>query len=282
MDKTVIDNLVVRFSDLGLKLLGALAIFIFGRMVIRFALGLLVQRLEGRKVDHTIVGYARNTVAVALNIALVVILLGVLGIETTSFAAFIAGAGLAVGAAWGGLLSNFAAGAFLVILRPFKAGDQIHSGGVTGKVAEVGLFVTTVVTQDNVRTFIGNSKILASSLRNYNANPLRRVDLGGTVGRFTDVDATMAAIRERLLKLPNVAGDPAPEVQILSFNQTHYHLAIRPYAPNDHYWDVYFGATASLRDLLDSIGPHGAEHELESDDELEGEGSEGADGEEED
>ena len=230
MDKTVIDNLIVRFSDLGLKLLGAAAIWILGRWAIKFGLNVLVHRMESRKVDHTIVAYARNTIAVLLNIVLVVVLMGVMGIETTSFAAFIAGAGLAIGAAWGGLLANFAAGAFLVILRPFKAGDTVCAGGVVGNVAEVGLFVTTINTQDGVRTFVSNSKILSANLKNFSANPARRVELSGMVARSGNVDKTMADIRERLLQVPNVLAEPQPEVTIQAFDDSGLTLAIRPYA----------------------------------------------------
>jgi small conductance mechanosensitive channel len=279
MDKTAIDELVRTGTNLGTKLLGALAVWIIGRWIINFGLRVLVARLERRKVDHTIVGYARNTLAVALNIALVVVLMGVLGIETTSFAAFIAGAGLAIGAAWSGLLSNFAAGAFLVLLRPFKTGDFISAGGVMGTVTEIGLFVTTVNTLDNVRCYVGNSKILAGNLRNFTANPYRRVDLSGTVRHATKVDKTMAAVRARLLKVPNVLQTPPPEVNILSFDEGCCTLAVRPFAHNDNYWQVYFDSTEALRGLLDSVGAHhGAlSHEEGEDEALEGaEAEEGA------
>ena len=259
MDKTLIDNLILRFSDLGLKLLGAAAIWFIGRWVIKFGLNVLVHRLESRKVDHTVVAYARNTIAVLLNIVLVVVLMGVMGIETTSFAAFIAGAGLAIGAAWGGLLANFAAGAFLVILRPFKAGDTVCAGGVTGVVMEVGLFVTTINTLDHVRTFVSNSKILSANLKNFNANPARRVELSGMISRSENVEKTIAGIRERLLKVPNVLAEPQPEVTIQAFDEHGLTLAIRPYAHNDFYWQVASDATIALRDVLHSCSMHAGE-----------------------
>lgn len=259
MDKTVIDALILRVSDLGLHLLAALAVWIIGRSLIKFGLNLMVARLEKRKVDHTIVGYARNTVSVCLNIALVVVLMGVLGIETASFAAFIAGAGLAIGAAWGGLLSNFAAGAFLVVLRPFRAKDVISSAGATGTVVEIGLFATTIDTLDNVRMTIGNAKILAGNLKNYNTNASRRIDLTGTIARHQDVHAAMAAVRERLLRIQHVLPEPAPEVRILSFDDEFYTLAVRPYAHNDYFWQVHFDSTEALRDLLLSMGTPGVD-----------------------
>lgn len=260
MDKTLIDNLIVRLSDVGLKLMAALAVWVVGRALIRFVLRVAVTRMAARKMDATIVSYIRNTISVCLNVALVVVLMGVLGIETTSFAAFIAGAGLAIGAAWGGLLSNLAAGAFLVVLRPFKAGDVISAAGATGTVVEIGLLVTAINTQDNVHVVIGNSKILGANLKNYNVNTSRRVDLTGTVPRHEDVRQAMVAVQEKLAKVPNVLAEPAPEVRILSFNEEEYILAIRPYTHNDHYWQVHFDVTEALEGVLCSLGMPAADH----------------------
>ncbi len=276
MDKALIDNLIVRISDLGLKLLGAVVIWIVGRWLIHFLLNIVVARLEKKKVDHTIVGYAKNTASVALNIALVVMLMGVMGIETTSFAAFIAGAGLAIGAAWGGLLSNLAAGAFLVVLRPFKAGDFIGGGGIMGTVIEVGLFVTTINTLDGVRTFVGNSKLMSSNLKNFSANPARRIEMKGTVPRHADVHKVMAEVKAKLLTIPNVLAEPAPEITIFSADMFDIHLAVRPWAHNENYWQVYFDSTDALKDILISIGLHSDGGHGLSD----GEGGEAAEGEE--
>src|SRR5262245_65232254 len=121
--------------------------------------------------------YMVNIVTVMLNIALVLGILGYFGVETTTFAALFAAAGVAIGMAWSGLLGNFAAGAFLVILRPFKVGDFVTVGGVTGTVEEVGLFATSIDTPDNVRTYVGNNKIFSDTIQNFSTNQYRRVDL---------------------------------------------------------------------------------------------------------
>src|SRR6202008_1190950 len=118
-----------------------------------------------QKIDPTLVRSFNNTVAAVLNIVLVVAILGFFGIETTTFAALIAAAGVAIGMAWSGLLSNFAAGVFMVILQPIKVGDFVTAGGVTGTVQELGLFVTSIDTLDNVRTIVGNGKILADTIQ---------------------------------------------------------------------------------------------------------------------
>ena len=128
--------------------------------------------------DQTVAGYIGTATSVLLNIALIVALLGFFGIETTTFAALMAGVGIAIGAAWSGLLAHLAAGIFLLILRPFKAGDFISAGGMMGTVEEIGLFVTRINTLDNVQTYVSNSRVFADTIQNFSANPVspRRPD----------------------------------------------------------------------------------------------------------
>ena len=185
-----------------------------------------------------------------LNIVLVLAILGYLGVETTSFAALLAGAGLAIGAAWGGLLANFAAGVFLVVLRPFKVGDFISAGGISGTVEEVGLFVTTVDTPDNVRTFVGNNKLFSDNIQNYSTNTYRRVDLNAQIAGEAEPQEAIAAIKERVSKIPNVLAKPAPDVVILSFTAEGPVLAVRPYCSNANYWQVYFDTNLAIREVL--------------------------------
>ena len=257
MDQEVINELTKKAAGIGLNLLKGAAIFVVGRWAIKFAMNLMSNQMRQRKMDATIIGYAVNTITVALNIVLAIVLLSVFGIETTSFAAFIAAAGFAIGAAWGGLLGNLAAGAFLIVLRPFKTGDMISAGGVTGKVVEIGLFVTTYLTPDNVITFVGNSKILSSTVKNYSASDSRRVDMMGTLHHSDNVEATMTEVRSRLLKISNVLTAPSPEVNIHAFNEKHLTLAIRPYAHSDNYFQLQFDTVDAMRGLLVGVSPYG-------------------------
>ncbi|MCU0246007.1 MAG: mechanosensitive ion channel family protein, partial [Bryobacter sp.] len=170
--------------------------------------------------------------------------------------ALIAGAGLAVGTAWGGLLANFAAGAFMVVLRPLKVGDIVSAGGVTGTVEEIGLFVTTVNTPDNVRTFVGNNKVFSDNIQNFTANPYRRVDLVAQISGGADPNAVIAKLKERVGKIANVVAQPAPDVVILTFTLAGPVLAVRPYCHNDHYWQVYFDTNMAIREVCgDSAFP---------------------------
>ena len=191
---------------------------------------------------------------VLLNIVLIVAILGFFGIETTSFAALMAGVGLAIGAAWSGLLANLAAGIFLLILRPFKVGDFIGVAGVTGTVEEIGLFVTTVNTLDNVRTFVGNNKVFSENIQNFSGNPYRRVDLVAQLHNTVDTAAASRLLRERLARIPNVKAEPKPDVEILTFTPLGPVLAVRPYCDNQHYWQVYFDTNRVIRETFGEAG----------------------------
>ena len=141
------------------KVAGAVLLWLVGRWLISLATRLVGRALERQKFDVTLTRYFQTGLRVLLNVALVVAILGFFGVETTTFAALLAAGGVAIGLAWSGLLANFAAGAFLVFLRPFKVGDFVTAGGVTGTVEAIGLFGTTINTPDNVQTIVGNNKI---------------------------------------------------------------------------------------------------------------------------
>jgi small conductance mechanosensitive channel len=219
-----------------------------GRYLIGLAVRLVSNALEKQRVDPTVLRYLGTVISVTLNIILVIAILGYFGVETTTFAALFAAAGVAIGLAWSGLLANFAAGAFLIILRPIKVGDFVTAGGVTGTVREIGLFVTAINTPDNVWTIVGNGKIFADTIQNYSTNPYRRVDLKAQLNHGVDHNRAIQILKERLAKIPNVKTDPAPDVEILDFNLAGPVLAVRPYCHTDHYWQVYFDANKVIRE----------------------------------
>jgi small conductance mechanosensitive channel len=189
-----------------------------------------------------------------LNVALIVAILGFFGVETTTFAALLAAGGVAIGVAWGGLLSNFAAGAFLVFLRPFKVGDFVTAGGITGTVETVGLFGTVINTPDNVHTIVGNSKIFADTIQNYSVNAYRRVDLTATINNAVDHRVAIDLIKGRLSTVPNVLTSPAPDVDVLQFTPSGPQLCVRPYCNNQHYWQVYFDTNRLIRETFGEAG----------------------------
>ncbi len=236
-------------TEVALQVLGAIALYIVGRWLIGVAVRLVQSALTRQKVDPTVLRFLGNTIAVVLNIALVVAILGYFGVQTTTFAALIAGLGLAIGTAWGGLLANFAAGAFLLVLRPFKVGDFISGGGVMGTVEEIGLFVTTVNTLDNVHTYVGNNKLFSDNIQNFTANPFRRVDLVAQISGDANVREVISRLKDRLAAIANVKTEPAPDVEILTFTLAGPVLAVRPYCHNDHYWQVYFDTNMAIREV---------------------------------
>ncbi len=248
-------QLVVAYAtEFGTKLVAVILFWFVGRWLIGLVGRMLQGVLERQKVDPTLMRYIGNFVAVTLNIILVVAILGYCGIQTTTFAALVAGVGIAIGAAWGGLLSNLAAGIFLVVLHPFKVGDFVTVAGVTGTVKEIGLFVTTINTPDNILTMVGNAKIFGDNIQNYAVNPYRRVELKCQLAGNADHVAAMELLREKLAKVPNVLAEPAVDVEILEFTLVGPVLVVRPYCHNDHYWQVYFDGNRTIRESLAAAG----------------------------
>ena len=255
----MMQTVTTMLTTVGLKILGAIAIWIVGRWLIGLVLRLIGSALTKQRIDPTLIRYIHSALAALLNIVLVVAILGFFGVETTSFAALLAAAGVAIGMAWSGLLSNFAGGVFLVILQPFKVGDFVTAAGVTGTVEEIGLFATTVNTPDNVKTIIGNGKIFGDTIQNFSANPYRRVDLTAQLAHGVDPQAATALLKPVLALVPNVMAEPAPDVEILTFNLSGAVLAVRPYCNNAHYWQVYFDTNASIRATFGAAGYPAAE-----------------------
>ena len=252
--QSLIDNAIALGFSLGSKILAALVLWIIGRWLIGLAMRLLTKVLKRSELDPTLLVYLKSTLGVLLNIVLVVAILGFFGIETTSFAALLAAAGIAIGAAWSGLLAHFAAGAFLIILRPFKVGDFVEAGGVMGTVEEIGLFVTKLTTLDNVLTIVGNNTLFSGNIQNFSAHPYRRVDLVAQLNHGVDAGRAIALLKEKLSQIPNVMSEPAPDVEILEFNLAGPLLAVRPYCNNDHYWQVYFDTNRTIRDSFGEAG----------------------------
>jgi small conductance mechanosensitive channel len=233
-------------AALGIKILAAIGFWIVGRWLIARVVGVMQAGMARSKVDPTLTKYLGSIVAVLLNIALVLGILGYFGIQTTSFAAMLAGAGVAIGAAWSGMLGNFAAGAFMLVLRPFKVGDFVSVGGVTGTVHELGLFGTTLVTPDNVLTIVGNGKIFGDTIQNFSALPLRRVERVAQLAGGVDPLDAIARFKAAVGTIPNVSRDHPPEVNLLDMNLNGPVISVRPYTHTDHYWQVYFDTNETI------------------------------------
>ena len=243
-----LQSLLPLITQYGLKLIGGIVLWIVGGMLIGLAVRLFKQAVSTR-LEATLVGYLETIIGVGLKIVLIVAILGYFGVNTTTFAALLAGAGLAIGTAWGGLLKNFAAGVFIMVLSPYKRGDFITAGGVTGTVTEIGLFTTTFNTPDNVHTIVGNDKVFGGNIQNFTKNPFRRVELTAQLDHSTDVEDAIRRLKEKVGKIPNIAKDQGVDVEILTFTLAGPVLAVRPYVHNDHYWPVYFATNKAISEV---------------------------------
>jgi small conductance mechanosensitive channel len=255
MDMTSVENFLrTTVAEVAVMVLAAIVFWFVGRWLIGRVIKLVQTVMHRNHIDPTLTRYLGSIINVALNIALVLGILGYFGIQTTSIAAMLAGAGVAIGAAWSGMLGNFAAGAFMLVLRPFKVGDFVSIGGITGTVHELGLFGTTIVTPDNVLTLVGNGKIFGDTIQNFSALPFRRVERTAQLAGGVDHLEAIARFKAAVAQIPNVATDPAPEVSLLDINLLGTVIAVRPYCSNEHYWQVYFDTNEAMTRVCREAG----------------------------
>ncbi|HSE42153.1 MAG TPA: mechanosensitive ion channel family protein [Acidobacteriota bacterium] len=246
--------LLVQGANLGLKILGALALWFLGLWFIRMFVRLTQRALRLKGIDVTVIKYLSSSLSIVLKVALVIAVLGFFGVQTTTFAALFAAVGVAIGLAWSGLLSNFAAGIFLIVFRPFKVGDFVSAGGATGTVEELGLFVSVINTPDNIRTIIGNNKIFSDNIQNFSATSFRRVDLQAPLHYTVNPVEAIQRLQPRIEKIPNVLKDPKPIVEILQLGRDGNMIAVRPFCKNQDYWQVYFDTNRTIQETFKEAG----------------------------
>ena len=247
-------NIVPQIMEFGGKALFAIVLWLVGRWVIGLIRATVGKGLMKADMDDTLKRWIGSLISIGLNILLVISLLGVFGIETTSFAALIAAAGLAIGAAWSGLLANFAAGVMLLMFKPIKVGDFIEAGGVTGTVTEIGMFATTINTLANVKTIVGNAAVSGGVISNFSANAYRAVDLRAQLAATVDPMDAVARLTPVIAAIPNVLSDPAPTIEILEFTEAGPKLVVRPVCHNDHYWQVTFDTNKAIAETFGAAG----------------------------
>ena len=241
-------------TELAIKILAAIAFWIAGRWLIGWVIHVMQAAMNRNHVDPTLTKYLGSIIAIALNIALVLGILGYFGIQTTSFAAMLAGAGVAIGAAWSGMLGNFAAGAFMLILRPFKVGDFVSIAGVVGTVRELGLFGTVITTPDNVNTIVSNGRVFGDTIQNFSVLPVRRVDRVAQLAVGVDPLDAIGRLKAAVARIANVSQDMPPEVNLLDIRLEGPVIAVRPYTHTDHYWQVYFDTNEAIVRVCQEAG----------------------------
>ncbi len=206
------------------------------------------------KVDPTLISFLGHMIYIALLTFVVLAALGQLGIQTTSFIAVIGAAGLAVGLALQGSLSNFAAGVLMIIFRPFKVGDLIEAAGVLGTVEEILIFTTQVKTPDNKTVIIPNSKLTSDNITNYTAKPERRLDMVFGVSYSDDIDKVKIVISDVLSQDDRILASPAPTIGLLEMGDSSINFAVRPWVRPADYWDVLFNINETMKKRFDDEG----------------------------
>jgi small conductance mechanosensitive channel len=253
-----VENLIPKVWPLltlyGLKVIAAVAVVVVGRWIAKMLTALIEKVMNKRQVDPTIVSFVANLTYMALLVFVVLAALGQLGIQTTSFIAIIGAAGLAIGLALQGSLSNFAAGFLMIIFRPFKVGDFIEGAGVAGTVEAIHIFTTQLLTPDNKTIIIPNSSLTAGNITNYSAKGTRRVDLVFGIGYGDDVDHAKKVISDVLAKEERIFKDPAPAIMLIELADSSVNFAVRPWVLATDYWGVYSTLTENIKKSFDAEG----------------------------
>lgn len=251
---TISHYLATQGMDLLFRLITAALIFYVGRWLARVLTNLLENVLNRAKVDPTLSKFVRNLLYFGLLVFVAIAALSRLGVETTSLVAVIGAAGLAVGLALQGSLSNFAAGVLLIIFKPFRVGDFIEAAGAKGTVQEIQIFNTVLHSPDNVRIIIPNSQVTGANIANYTANDKRRVDLVVGISYGDDIAKAKQVITSVLLSDKRVLRDPVLVVAVLGLGDSSVNIAVRPWVKADDYWPTYFDLTENIKVSLEQNG----------------------------
>ena len=238
----------------GLPLVWAILIFIIGKIVARIVSNIVSKVMTRSNVDDTLIKFCTSLTYIALMAFVILAALEKLGIKTTSFAAIIAAAGLAIGLSLQGTLGNFAAGVMLILFRPFKVGDFIEGGGTSGVVEEIQMFSTKMKTGDNKEIIVPNSQIISGTITNYSAKPTRRIDLVIGVGYEDDLKQVRAVLEDILSKDDRILATPAPTIGVLELGESSVNFAVRPWVNSADYWPTLFDLQEGIKLRFDAEG----------------------------
>ncbi len=248
------EQLMVFLTTYGLSVVGAIIILILGWIVARIGHRMIKNLLLKSRVDAAVASFA-GSLGYGLILTFVVLAaLAKFGIQTTSFVAVLGAAGFAVGFALQGSLANFAAGVLILILRPFKVGDDIMGAGEAGTVKEITLFTTVLATGDNIKVLVPNGKLFGDVIKNASAYDTRRVDLQVGIGYGSDIQKAYGVIEELLKKDPRILPKPAAEIAVAELADSRVNFVIRPWVKKEDYWPVRFALTRGIKEAFDKNG----------------------------
>jgi len=255
LDATEALNTVLELiSTWGLKVVGAILVLVVGRIVASSARRFVGGAGQRANLDATIVPFLSGFAYYAVLAMVFVAALGMVGIQTASLLALFGAAGLAIGLALQGTLSNFAAGMMLLLFRPFRVGDYIEAAGIAGTVDSVGLFVTMVNTPDNVQILVPNAAVWGDTIKNYAANETRRNDMVVGISYADDIGHAIEIVRGVLDADDRVLKDPAPLVAVAELGDSSVNLVVRPWCKKEDYWALRFDLMRRLKETLEAGG----------------------------
>ena len=240
--------------DFGINLVTAIVIFFLGKWVVNLVVKGLTKAMQKGELDVTLSRFIGNLARMLLMLFVVIAAINQLGVQTASLIALLGAAGLAVGLALQGSLSNFAAGVLIVLFRPYKVGDWIEGGGVSGAVEEVQILTTVLKTGDNKRVIVPNSQIMGTTITNYSANETRRVDLVVGVSYGDDIDKVRKELQDLVAADDRILDDPAVTIAVSELADSSVNFVVRPWVKTADYWGVYFDLTEAIKKRFDEVG----------------------------
>ena len=250
----VLQQVTTLCIEAGKSILLAILIFVVGRYLIKFINRMIGRMMERKKVEPTIQSFLKSFINVLLTILLIITTVSALGVNTTSFAALLASAGVAVGMALSGNLQNLAGGIILLLFKPYKVGDYIEAQGVSGTVKEIQIFHTIILTVDNKQVYVPNGALSSGSVINYSSEPLRRVDLTVSVEYGTQVDTVKQALEDIIKADGRILTDPKPFVALGNLASSSIDFTVRTWVKGADYWPVYFDLTRTVYEEFNRRG----------------------------
>jgi len=235
----------------GFRIVGFLLIIIIGMWVAKLIKGLVVKSMEKKNVDPTLTKFMAALIHMGLKVFVVIAALGQLNVQTASFVAILGAAGLAVGLALQGSLSNFASGVLMIIFKPIAIGDFVEAGGAMGGVEEIGIFTTILKSPDNKKLIVPNSAVMGGVITNFNANGTRRIEIIAGISYDDDIDQAKKILEEIVSADERILKDPAPQIAMSEMADSSVNFVVRPWVEPANYWGVYFDTMEAIKKRFD-------------------------------
>lgn len=249
-----INNNQEMLIEYSIKVIIAIVILIVAKIVSRLVTGVMRKGMMKKEVDNAVIGFLTAVVSSIIFIAALLVALNQVGVETTSFIAILGAAGLAIGLALQGSLSNIASGVLLIMFRPLRAGEYVECGGTAGTVEDINIFQTILKTPDRKVVYVPNSQVIGSAITNYNREEIRRVDLVIGVSYSANLQKTKAVLMEELTKDERVLKDPEPFVAVNNLGNSSVDFIVRPWTKTEDYWPTRWDLLERIKDRLDEEG----------------------------